>query len=102
MAERKSSEYDEAAALLEEEETPAGITGSEFFGGNKQKEELFDPIAEAEATIIATDSRVDNPFEDAAAFDSTCKKVAKSLQKQVNEILYGEDISTANTYVTNV
>jgi hypothetical protein len=101
-AQRKSSEYAEAAALLEEEETPAGIAGSEFFGGNKQKEELFDPIAEAEATIIATDSRVDDPFEDAAAFDSTGKKVAESLQKQVNEILYGEETSNAYTYATNV
>jgi hypothetical protein len=37
-----------------------------------------------------------------AAFDSPGKKVAESLQKQVNAVLYGEETSNAYTYATNV
>jgi hypothetical protein len=29
--------------VKEMEEKPAGVVGATFFGGNKQKEELFDP-----------------------------------------------------------
>jgi hypothetical protein len=40
-----------------DDDAPAGIVGAEFFGGNKQKEEFFDPIAEAEALIKVVPSK---------------------------------------------
>jgi hypothetical protein len=103
-AQRKSSEFAEAA-LLEEEETPANIAGSDFFGGNKQKEELFDPIAEAQATITTTLSettREYNRFDDVAAFDNIGKAVAVSLQNQINSILYGEESLSEYTYAPDI
>jgi len=88
-AQRKSSESTKAA-LLEEEETPANVPGNEFFGGNRQKEELFDPVAEAAAIISVEETY--NKFDDTTAFDSPlAKEVAQSLQHVINTILYEEE-----------
>ena len=46
-----------AQVIRVEEGTPDGIAGSKFFGGNKQKEEVFYDIANAQATIISTVSK---------------------------------------------
>ena len=73
-----------------DEESPAGIGGAEFFGGNKQKEELYDPEAEAKAGSddVPSDNTYDR-FADTAAFsDAYAAKVAASLQGQINYILY--------------
>lgn len=76
----------------EEDETPAGIGGAEFFGGNKQKEELYDPVAELEAgkdiKLQATSynrfsAPTDNSFESIEV-----ASMAQSLQRQINEVLY--------------
>ena len=88
-AQRKSSESANAV-LLEEEETPANIPGNEFFGGNRQKEELYDPVAE-EAAIITVEE-IYNKFDDTSAFDGPiAKSVAQSLQHVINTILYEEE-----------
>jgi hypothetical protein len=104
-AQRKSSEFAEAA-LLEEEETPANIAGSDFFGGNKQKEELFDPIAEAQATIAVSGAETGqnkyNRFNDESAFDNVGRAVAESLQNQINSILYGEEPLGEYTYSSDI
>jgi hypothetical protein len=89
FAQRKSSESSNAV-LLEQEETPANIPGNEFFGGNRQKEELYDPVAE-EAAVI-TVQKIYNKFDDTAAFDGPiAKSVAQSLQHVINTILYEEE-----------
>ena len=75
---------------LEDEEAPAGIGGAEFFGGNKQKEELYDPEAEAKAGADDVPSEdTYNRFLDTGAFsDELASKVAASLQSQINDVLY--------------
>lgn len=102
FAQQKSSESAEAA-LLELEETPANIPGNEFFGGNRQKEELYDPIAEAQAVIIIEDTY--NRFDDTNSFDTILsKQVAQSLQHLANTILYEEEpnVDMAYSYASNL
>ena len=89
---------EQTATVLEDsdlDETPAGIGGAEFFGGNKQKEELYDPLAELEAgKDIKLQATSYNRFSASAdgAFDSTeVVSIAKSLQRQINGILYVDD-----------
>lgn len=68
-----------------DEDAPAGIVGAEFFGGNKEKEEFFDPVAEAEATI-ETNALLFNRFEDTEAFaDAKSQQLAQELQKQFSQ-----------------
>jgi hypothetical protein len=78
--------------LLEEEETPAGVVGAQFFGGNKQKEELFDAVAEEQAGITTMDSAdryLFHRFENRNAFgDETVASVALVLQNQISAVLY--------------
>mmetsp|Transcript_119954 Transcript_119954/g.245278 ORF Transcript_119954/g.245278 Transcript_119954/m.245278 type:complete len:541 (+) Transcript_119954:273-1895(+) len=82
-------EYDD------DDETPAGIGGAEFFGGNKQKEELYDPVAELEAgKDIQLKSTKFARFSESAggAFDTPeVATMAKSLQRQINRVLYQDD-----------
>jgi len=79
----------------EEGESPAGIGGAEFFGGNKQKEELYDPIAEREAgNDIKLKSTSFNRFSVStnSAFDSVeVASIAQTLQRQINHLLYFDD-----------
>jgi len=78
-----------------EGDIPAGIGGAEFFGGNKQKEELYDPIAEREAgKDIKLKSTSFNRFfvSTDTAFDNVkVASMAQSLQRQINQVLYLED-----------
>ena len=86
----------EVAQMLQDEETPAGVEGAQFFGGNKQKEEFFDPVAEAQASVIATTTtddtdimKVYDRFRDKTAFpDEAAAQLAQDLQSQVNAVLY--------------
>lgn len=88
----------QTATLLEDEEedeTPAGIGGAEFFGGNKQKEELYDPVAELEAgkdfKLKATSFNRFSVSTD-GAFDSVeVASMAQSLQQQFNRVLYPDN-----------
>jgi hypothetical protein len=94
------------AAVLEEEETPADIGGSKFFGGNKQKEELYDADAEARAgSEVDLAAEFYNKFLDGAAFcDPEVAKVASSLQSQINAVLY-QGAATPNSdfvYASNM
>ncbi|VEU41826.1 unnamed protein product [Pseudo-nitzschia multistriata] len=78
----------------DEEDGPAGIGGAEFFGGNKQKEELYDPVAEREAGKgIELKATSYNRFSlGVGAFDSVeVASMAQSLQAQINEVLYSDN-----------
>jgi len=90
----------QTTALLEDEdddldETPAGIGGAEFFGGNKQKEEFYDPVAELEAgKDIKLQATTYNRFSVSTdgAFDSVeVASMAQSLQRKINGVLYMDD-----------
>jgi len=88
----------ESNTLIEdgdEGEIPAGIGGAEFFGGNKQKEELYDPIAEREAgKDIKLKTTLFNRFfasTDTAFDNEIVASMAQSLQRQINRVLYLED-----------
>lgn len=89
----------DVAALLEAEETPAGIAGSEVFGGNRQKEELYDADAEAKAdTIIAGSKEIYSRFADSQALsDEQARHVAELLQNQINNVLYDESNQVQST-----
>lgn len=71
----------------EDDDSPAGIGGAEFFGGNKQKEEFYDPIAEREAgKDIRLKTKSFNRFSVSidSAFDSAeVASIAQSLQQQL-------------------
>ena len=89
-AQKKSSES-ELALVEQESETPAGVAGADFFGGNRQKEELYDPVAEAQADIVGQEESYDK-FADTLAFSTPlAQNVGKSLQKLVNGILYEDE-----------
>jgi hypothetical protein len=79
----------------EDDETPAGIGGAKFFGGNKQKEELYDPVAELQAgKDIKLQSASYDRFSVStdSPFDSVeVATMAKSLQRQINQVLYMDD-----------
>jgi len=76
----------------DDEEAPAGIAGAEFFGGNKQKEELYDPVAEREAgrdlSTQATSFDRFTPSKDGPFETTEVASLAKSLQRQINQVLY--------------
>jgi hypothetical protein len=71
-----------------DEDQPAGVAGAQFFGGNKQKVELFDPQAELEAATLNRqdeEATMYDRFDDRVAFsDDTTALVAKSIQLQLN------------------
>lgn len=77
---------------VKDEETLPGIVGAEFFGGNKQKEELYDPVAELKAgKDIKLQAKSYNRFSELSdgAFDSVeVASIAQSLQRQINQVLY--------------
>ena len=86
----------------QDEDAGAGVVGAEFFGGNKQKEEFYDPIAEAEATKLAFESSRSTKskaiiatsfdrFADRTAFDSNdVASLASAYQKQLNQAVQGK------------
>lgn len=92
-ANRKSSYVKEEAARKDAEERSEGVTGAQFFGGAKQKEELFDAIAEKSAKVERiTEASIYVKWEDTNAFeDDFSQAIARSLQGQINGLLYTED-----------
>lgn len=97
--------------IVGEEEAPAGIGGAEFFGGSKQKDELFDVEEENKAgTEIEQGAGVFNRFYQgdgvpSEAFDTILSaKVAFSLQSQINSALYEQamDPNMDFTYSSNL
>jgi hypothetical protein len=76
----------------EDDEKQVDVVGTAFFGGNKQKEELYDPVAEAEAGTVEEEvaSVIYDRFQDTKAFHPEIRKLATSLQSQINAALYEE------------
>jgi hypothetical protein len=83
----------------EDEDKPAGVVGAQFFGGNKQKVELFDPQAELEAATLNRQLYAAlsyDRFDDRVAFsDDTTAWVAKSIQLQLNRAVVWQSKATA-------
>jgi hypothetical protein len=95
------------SSVLVDDEKTEDIVGSKFFGGNKQKEELYDPVAEAEAGTDQDQEVVAvayDRFKDTKAFHPDIAKLAKSLQSQINAALYeGTPAPTLDfTYSSNM
>lgn len=84
-----SSSSGTTESILDLEE-PAGIVGAEFFGGSKQKEEFYDPVAEQNAgedmEQVAT---LYERFQDTTAFETDkVARIAEALQNHLNRVLY--------------
>ncbi len=78
-----------ARSATVDEETPAGIGGAQFFGGNKQKEEFYDDTAEQAVTELIQTQISINRFQNRLAFENDqVAAIASSLQSQINKILY--------------
>lgn len=93
---------DSGVAVLDDDEAPAGIVGAQFFGGNKEKEEFYDPVAEAEAAVVQQETLYDR-FADRDAFaDDELATMAKSLQSQINNKLHGTAADSAIAYANMV
>jgi hypothetical protein len=81
-----------ADVVIEKDEVLEQIEGAQFFGGNKQKEEFFDPVAEAEATVEVSSDDVFDRFADRNAFrDDFAASVARDVQTIINGVLFEED-----------
>ena len=115
-AEGKKQSHSSAVPTIErdpdDEITSEKVFGAEFFGGNKVKEELFDPVAEDRAAELARQERdalqldggrtVYRRFEDATCFvDGEAADVARRLQAAINGALYDED-EAVSMYAANV
>jgi hypothetical protein len=97
-------------STLEEEEAPAGIVGSQFFGGSKEKEEYFDPVAEEKAGAQLGEVEAGNYHRFFSAVDNTpsvafdtlkAAQVAASVQSQINSVLYESAAAPETSYTYN-
>jgi hypothetical protein len=98
--ERSIPELSDEEEGWQDPDAPAGIEGAEFFGGNKQKEEFFDPLAERQAAEevqrqVQTSNTYGRFFLDmqqqhpSEAFDNPCTaRLGQALQQYINSILY--------------
>jgi hypothetical protein len=93
---RQPTSSSPTSSILDLEE-PAGITGSDFFGGNKQKEELFDPVAEAQAEIEVAATVYDR-FQDTLAFQTPlAARIGQAVQTTLNSVLYEIKVDDGNS-----
>lgn len=105
---RLDGENDDDDYDVPDPDAPAGIGGAEFFGGNKRKEEFYDPIAERDAakdvTVAETSYNrfaVTTATTSSSAFTSDQVSVmAQSVQKQINDVL-GTTSRTTGSSTTN-
>jgi len=98
-------------SLFVDEDLPeVSVEGAQFFGGNREKEEFYDPLAEAAAgedLELAEHSFYDR-FGDRQAFaDDLTADVARDVQSQINAILHDkakkqDDRGMKFTYAFNV
>lgn len=76
---------------LEDDEKPADIVGAKFFGGSAEKDEFYDPLAEAEAGTKFQEREAMANYEkysDPAAFpDEISRQFAIQLQSEINNEL---------------
>jgi hypothetical protein len=96
--EKKQTRGTVTVTTVEDEEAPAGIEGSQFFGGNKEKEEFYDPDAEMEAAVEVNEFGKYDRFVDRTAFpDATTAAIAKDVQLNINRVLFSDDQLVGNT-----
>lgn len=84
-----------------DEDLPAGIVGAEFFGGNKQKQEFFDPIAEAEAAEIAGLSGIMNNNDYDGDVDTKTMSTTTTLIPTIIDTTTGS-ITTSTSTTNNI
>jgi hypothetical protein len=97
-AEKTKQSRSSSVISTTDDEKPAGIVGAQFFGGDKRKEEFYDPQAEMEAGLefAVIDKRLYYRFGDRNAFpDPVVAAIAESCQKQINRVLFADEDDTA-------
>jgi hypothetical protein len=88
---------------IEDEDAPAGIVGAEFFGGNKQKQEFYDPEAELRATdnFQEPDATFDRFNSDAFPTDAS-RRIGLELTAHIQNILYNNQHPISSVYASNL
>lgn len=104
MAANENNDERSSAAVMEEyedDEKPADVVGAKFFGGNAEKEDLYDPIAEAEADKVmqAKDEiQVYEKLQDPAAFpDDVARDFAIKLQNEIDDVLNNSGLASSSS-----
>jgi hypothetical protein len=89
--------------IEDDEDAPAGIVGAEFFGGSKQKQEFYDPEAEAHAadSIRVLESSFDR-FDSAAFSSEAARRLGRELTAHLQSTLYGSEKPFSTLYGTDV
>jgi len=105
-----------AVATIEyvDEDAPADVGGAKFFGGNAEKEELYDPVVEEKADDRFEESSSTYAYDrfhaDNALFENNIiSSIAKKLQLSFNAICHddnneemqGEDLYSAANFEWN-
>ena len=83
----------------QDEDAGAGVVGAQFFGGNKEKEEFYDPVAEARATLVVSTATVTtfDRFADRTAFDSDAVAQLAAAYQQALHPYNGTTNNNTNT-----
>jgi len=100
VAQQKASYVPKLQKKLDDAEKGAGVEGAQYFGGNKKKEDLFDPVAEKNADIMISKDGTSTyqKFRDTNAFpDALAGEVALAVQSRLNGCLYVEEQALAAT-----
>jgi hypothetical protein len=89
--------------VIEDEDAPAGIVGAEFFGGNKQKQEFYDPEAELRATeeFRQPEATFDRFNSDAFPTDAS-RRVGLGLTAHIQSILYNRQPPISSVYAPDL
>jgi len=92
----KASNEEENVATIDyvDEDAPADVGGAKFFGGNAEKEELYDPVAEAQADTKFEESSTTYTYErfNNELFENdTISTIAKKLQLSFNSICHDDN-----------
>lgn len=93
----------EPARQIEDEDAPAGIVGAEFFGGNKQKQEFYDPEAEMRATdnFREPEATFDRFNSDAFPTDAS-RRIGLEVTAHIQSILYNSQPPFSSVYASNL
>ena len=76
----------------EDDEKPADVVGAQFFGGNTEKEDLYDPVAESEANIDDSTITSYERMKDPSTFpDDESRELVLRLQREIDVCLTGNN-----------
>ena len=86
-------EEEEAVEYIDED-APADVVGAKFFGGNAEKEEYFDPVAEEKASAKFDENGstfIFERFNNDMFENDVISDVAKRMQLSFNSICFDDD-----------